>query len=82
VDDHARSVDDRAQRGRRQSLQTGGSTFCKGVRVRNLGSPSHCITGSIERGSECVDRLLTTKSVDQFLHGLEPEEPIDAWKLT
>jgi hypothetical protein len=82
VDDHARSVDDRAQRGGKPGHQTGGSACCEGVGIRNLGAFSDCVPGSIKDSSECVNRLLATKSVDQLLHGPEAEKPIDARKLT
>jgi hypothetical protein len=80
VDNHACRVDDGAQRGGKSSLQAGGGARCEGAGVRNLGARSHGVPGSIERNSERVNRLLTTKSVDQLLHGPKTEKPIDAWK--
>jgi hypothetical protein len=80
VDDHARSVDDRAQCRGKSSRQTAGCTCCKGANVRNLGAFSNRVPRSIERRSERVNRLLTTKSFDQLLNGLKAEKPIDARK--
>jgi hypothetical protein len=58
----------------------GGSARCKGTGIRNLRARSHSVPGIIKRNPECLDRRLTTKSVDQLLHGPKTEEPIDAWK--